>query len=78
MTVGRGIRQLRRALDSRVIATLFTHGYFIPPIGAESWRTILERITTAVADHAPMQMTMDAACALARGQQTSTIRVGDL
>ncbi len=73
VTVGRGIRQLRRALDSRAIATLFTHGYFIPPIGAESWRTILERITTAVADHAPLQMTMDAACALARGQQTSTI-----
>jgi hypothetical protein len=73
VTTDRGLRQLRRALDSRVIATLFTHGYFVPPIGASRWQTILQTIVAGVDHYAPRQMTMDDACALARGQFTSSI-----
>jgi hypothetical protein len=72
-TVARGVRQLSRALDSRVLATLFTHGYFIPAIAAADWRTILERTLAGVAAHAPLQMTMDAACRFVRDQHTSAI-----
>lgn len=80
VTIGRGVRQIRRALDSRAIATLFTHAYFITPIPAVRWRAILESIAADVAEYHPAQMTLDDACALARGHHTSAIasaRLGD-
>jgi hypothetical protein len=72
-TVGRAVRQLTRALDSRALATLFTHGYFVPPIPPADWRTILERTTAGIAAYAPMHMTMDRACAFVRDQHTSAL-----
>jgi hypothetical protein len=73
VSVGRGVRQLRRALDSRALATLFTHGYFIPPIPAPAWQAILDGIRDGVAADRPLQMTMDEACAFVRDQRTSSI-----
>ena len=77
VTIGRGVRQLERALDSRTLATLFTHGYFFPAIPGPSWRRILEDIVAGVAGDAPVQMTIDAACALVRGQHTSSIAAAE-
>jgi hypothetical protein len=71
-TARRGTRQLRRALDSRALATLFTHGYFIPPLAAD-WRTILDRIREDIAPYGPIQMTMDDACRFVRDQRTSAV-----
>jgi hypothetical protein len=73
VTVGRAVRQLTRALDSRALATLFTHGYFLPPIPAADWRTILERTVAGVAAYSPIQLTMDRACTFVRDQHTSAL-----
>ncbi len=73
VTVGRAVRQLTRAIDSRALATLFTHGHFITPIPPADWRTILERTAAGIAADAPMHMTMDRACAFVRDQHTSAL-----
>ena len=72
-TVGRGVRQLSRALDSRALATLFTHGYFFPPIPAADWRRILDLTLAGIAAYEPIQMTMEEACGFVRDQQTSAL-----
>jgi len=72
-SVGRGTRQLKRALDSRVLATLFTHEYFLPDIPSDNWRSILQGITNEIAPYRPMFMTMDSACQYLRALHTSSI-----
>lgn len=73
VSVDRGVRQLRRALASRAVATLFTHGYFVPPIAPASWAAILAGVRDGVADAVPLQMTMDDACGFVRDQRRSAI-----
>jgi hypothetical protein len=36
-SIGRGTRQTQRALDSMVLSTLFTHGYYVDSITPENW-----------------------------------------
>jgi hypothetical protein len=75
-TIGRGTRQLRRALDSRALPTLFTHGYYLDSISSDNWRAILQGITSNVASYQPVYVTMDYACQYARAISTSNIASG--
>jgi hypothetical protein len=75
-SIGRGTRQLKRALDSMVLATLFTHGQFIQPIKPDNWRAILKGITTNIAAYNPTYVTMDYACQYVRAMYTSDIISG--
>jgi len=75
-SIGRGTRQLKRALDSMVLATLFTHGQFIQPIKSDNWRAILKGITTNIAAYNPTYVTMDYACQYVRAMYTSDIISG--
>ncbi|RPI97239.1 MAG: DUF4082 domain-containing protein, partial [Chloroflexi bacterium] len=76
-TVGRGIRQTRRALDSMALATLFTHGYSVSgswnSTTRENWRTILRDITNDLAEYNPIYVSMDDACRYIRATHTSNI-----
>ena len=75
-TIGHGVRQLKRAFDSRVLGTLFTHEYYIPLITAANWRAIMQGVSSGVADDQPISMTMDAACQYVRALATSSISGG--
>ena len=72
-SIGRGTRQTKRALDSMALATLFTHGYFMDGIPPESWRAILEGITTNLEPYNPIYVTLDHACQYIRAMHTSDI-----
>jgi hypothetical protein len=72
-TIGHGTAQLERALDSRVLATLFTHEYYVQDIDATSWRAIMTGISSAIASYGPIYMTMDDACRYVRALATSSI-----
>lgn len=73
VSVERGTRWLKRALDSMVLATLFTHSYEIYPISAADWRAILEGVTRNIADYQPIYVTLDEACRYVRATTTSKI-----
>jgi hypothetical protein len=82
-TIGRGTRQTKRALDSMVLATLFTHGYYIhggygggpyyDPISADNWRAILQGITSNLEPYDPIYVTLDDACQYVRAMYTSDV-----
>ncbi len=73
-SIGRGIHQTRRALDSMTIATLFTHGYYLQEITPENWRAILQGITADLLPYNPIYVTLDYACQYARALHTSNIK----
>ena len=75
-TIGHGTRQLTRAFDSRVLATLFTHGEHIQSITPSNWRDIMQGINANIADYGPISMTMDTACQYMRALSTSSISLG--
>jgi hypothetical protein len=58
-TTARGIRHLRRALNSMVLSSLFTHEHFLVDINSENWREILRQITTSIAEYNPEYTTTD-------------------
>jgi hypothetical protein len=65
-TAARGVRQLRRALDSMAVATLFTHETYIRSIDEHDWRAIMESIHAQMVDFEPQYVTQEHACAYAR------------
>lgn len=73
-TVGRGVRQLRRALDSMAPAVLFTHEtdfiYRIPP---EQWETALAQIAHAIRPYNPLFVTLDQAVRIVRATHTTRL-----
>jgi hypothetical protein len=73
-TIGRGTRQLKRAMDSMVLATLFTHEYHIQPIEMSHWRDELQGIVNNLAPYNPRQVSMDYACQYVRAMATSSIQ----
>lgn len=73
VTIGRGTRQTKRALDAMALATLFTHGYFLPAITPDNWRAILQGITGNLAPYNPIYVTLDYACQYIRATCTSNI-----
>jgi uncharacterized repeat protein (TIGR01451 family) len=72
-SIGRGTRQTIRALDSMVLATLFTHGQHIYDITPDNWRAILDGITTNLEPYDPIYVTLDHACQYVRAMHTSDI-----
>ena len=73
-TVGRGVRQLKRAFDSRALAVLFTHETdYIYAIEPEKWDKELERISQAISINDPVYMTMDDALTVVRAYVSSNI-----
>jgi hypothetical protein len=72
-TSAMGIRHLRRALNSMVLSTLFTHEYFLANITADNWRTILGQVTLAISGYNPEYTSMDYAVKYIRAK--SNIRI---
>jgi len=79
-SIGRGTRQLVRAFDSQVLATLFTHEWYIYPItGADSpamttsnnWIAIDRSITNNLAPYHPVYVTLDYGSQYVRATHTS-------
>jgi len=61
-SIDRGTRQIKRAFDSMVLGTLFTHEYLIQDIYPDNWRAIIQGIVNSLASYNPIFITMDEAC----------------
>ncbi|MCS6847855.1 MAG: hypothetical protein RMN52_09090 [Anaerolineae bacterium] len=73
-TVGRGVRQLRRALDSMVLPVLFTHETdYIYKISPVAWEAEIKQITAAIRNYEPVFLTMDEAVRYVRALCTSRL-----
>jgi len=73
-TVGRGVRQLRRALDSKALAVLFTHETdYIYKIRPENWDKELKAISEQIAEYSPIYLTTDEALKIVRAHRTSKL-----
>ena len=73
-TVRRGVRQLRRELDSMALAVLFTHEtdriYRIPP---EVWPEKIGGVAAGIADYDPIYVTLDDGARYVRATRTSRL-----
>jgi hypothetical protein len=73
-TVQRGIRQLRRALDSMTLPNLFTHETdFIHKIAPQNWAEIMHGIAQGIAAYNPIQVTYDEGIRYVRATKTSSL-----
>jgi hypothetical protein len=72
-TAARGIRHMRRALNSMVLPVLFTHEYYFDVISPENFREIIRSITTAVSEYNPEYTSTDYAVKYIRAK--SNIRI---
>jgi hypothetical protein len=73
-TAGRGIRQLKRAIDGMALAVLFTHETdFIYRIDPENWDKELMLITRAMEPYDPDYLTIDEGIRIVRSVATSDI-----
>ncbi len=81
-SIGRGTRQVKRALDSMAMGQLYTHEwYLIPipqssnqtPISSNNWSAILQGITNNLGPYTPNYVTMDYACQYVRAMRTSRL-----
>ena len=74
-TVGRGVRQLKRALHAMALAVLFTHETdYIYRIRPENWEEELRLIAEGIRGEDPVFMTLDDALKVVRATKTSKIR----
>jgi hypothetical protein len=71
--VARGVRHLRRALNSMVLANLFTHEHFFQPISTGDLREIMRQITTAISAYNPEYTSMDYAATYIRARNNIRI-----
>jgi hypothetical protein len=72
----RGIRHLRRAFNSMVLSTLFTHESRFGDIDASTFREVLSVITSAISEYQPEYKSMDYALQYIRAK--SNIRIVDV
>lgn len=75
--VASSVTQLRRAFDSMVLATLFTHEQYIQGISRPNWNAILEGVLDGVSSYDPIYVTMDEAAQYVRAIVTSDIAYGE-
>jgi len=73
LSIDRGTRQSKRAMDGMALATLFTHGQHLVGIPLQSARDILEGITNNLQVYDPITVTLDHACQYVRAMHTSDI-----
>ncbi len=67
-TIGKGVRQLRRALNSMVLPTLFGHEYHFDVINSVNWTSIMSGISSSIAEYKPTFLTMDDAVKYVRAK----------
>jgi hypothetical protein len=72
-SISHGTLQTKRALDSMVLATLFTHEQSVSKIALDDWRAILQGITANLAPYNPIFVTMDYACQYIKSKHNSMI-----
>ena len=72
-TSARGIRHLRRSLNSMVLSALFTHEYYFEQITIASWREILRQVTTSISEYSPEYRSMDYAVQYIRAKSNMRI-----
>ena len=75
-SISRATRMAKRALDSMVMATIFTHESYISPISAANWQAILEGITNDLAGCNASYVTLDYASQYVRATRTSRLAGG--
>jgi hypothetical protein len=71
-TVNRGVRHLRRAMNSMVLPTLFTHDNYLE-MSEESWTAIISGVTSAVSSYSPEYRSMDYAVQYIRAKSNISI-----
>ncbi len=73
-TVGRGVRQLRRALDSMALAVLVAHETdHIYDIDPKTWATEIEQVARGIVGYDPIYVTLDEAVRYVRATRTSRL-----
>jgi len=73
-TVGRGVRQLRRVLDSMALAVLFTHETdYIYTICPGAWEEELAQIAAGIADYNPVYVTIEEGVRYVRATKTARL-----
>ncbi len=72
-TTARGIRHLRRALNSMVLPSLFTHEYYFDDISPTNWREIIRQITSAIYEYNPQYTSTDYAVQYIRARNNIRI-----
>jgi hypothetical protein len=75
-TSARGIRHLRRALNSMVLPVLFTHEYYFDNISISNYRQILSNITSSISVYNPEYMSTDNAIGYIRAKKN--LRITDV
>lgn len=71
-TIGRGVRQLERAMNSLALAVLFTHETdYIYRINPANWDQEMKGISEGIAEYQPRYMLLDDAIRLVRTYHTS-------
>jgi len=74
-TVSRGVRQLRRALDSMALAILFTHETdHIYRIRPDAWASEVEQTARGITEYDPIYMTLDDGIRYVRATRTSCLQ----
>jgi hypothetical protein len=77
-SIGRGVRQLKRAFDSVAMGTLFTHdNLYISTITSSNWVAILSGVTNGIASYNPQYVTLDYANQYVRATRTATLTASD-
>ncbi len=72
-TTQRGLSQIKRALDSMALPTLFTHETdYVYKIRPENWIEIFKGIARGIASYKPLQVTLDDGMRAVRATKTST------
>ena len=78
ISAARGVRQLKRALSSMALASLFTHETdYIFKIKPENWEEQFKLISKGISDFNPMMITIDEALKILRAHKTSHLSESD-
>jgi hypothetical protein len=72
-SVSRATKMAKRALDSLVMTTIFSHEWYISPVSATNWQAILRGVTNNLAAYNPIYVTLDYASQYVRATRTSRL-----
>jgi hypothetical protein len=72
-TIARGIRHLRRSINSMVLSTLFTHENWLQDISSANWRETIRQITLNMSNYNPEYTSMDYAVQYIRAKNNIRI-----
>ena len=72
-SISRATQMAKRALDSMVMTTIFTHEWYISPVSAANWQAILQGLANNLASYNPSYVTLDYASQYVRATRTSRL-----